>query len=264
MCHHIKPKSVGTYLSGICNQLEPYFPRIREFRNSALVSRTLAGCLRLRGSPTNRKHALTLEDIDVILIALASSSGHDDLLFIAQLLTGFFALHRLGEMTYPDQVDLRDPRKIVRRISVHVSPDAYQYFLPSHKADKLFEGNIVIVPRNASRRDPWLAFTSYLHSRDHLFPFSTALWLRANGTIPSRSWFITRLRRFFDASIAGQSLRAGGATSLASNGVAPSIIQGIGRWTSESFRVYIRKNPVLLQALLFARSSRAESTYIHD
>ena len=37
MCHHIKPNSVGTYLSGICHQLEPYFPDVRSSHNSALV-----------------------------------------------------------------------------------------------------------------------------------------------------------------------------------------------------------------------------------
>ena len=44
MCHHIKPDSVDTYLSGICQQLEPYFPSVREIRKSILCKHTLAGC----------------------------------------------------------------------------------------------------------------------------------------------------------------------------------------------------------------------------
>jgi hypothetical protein len=44
MCHHINPKSVDNYLSGVCNNLEGYFPHVRTSRNSALVSRTLAVC----------------------------------------------------------------------------------------------------------------------------------------------------------------------------------------------------------------------------
>jgi hypothetical protein len=47
-------------------------------------------------------------------------------------------------------------------------------------------------------------------------------------------------------------MRAGGATSLAENGVAPHIIQGIGRWASPAWQIYIRKHPVLLQAMLHA------------
>jgi hypothetical protein len=36
MCHHIKPDSVDSYLSGICQQLEPYFPSVRNTRKSIL------------------------------------------------------------------------------------------------------------------------------------------------------------------------------------------------------------------------------------
>jgi hypothetical protein len=42
---HISPKSVESYLSGICNNLEPFFPEIRANRASALVKRTLKGAL---------------------------------------------------------------------------------------------------------------------------------------------------------------------------------------------------------------------------
>src|SRR5580704_11500457 len=30
MSYHIKPQSVDSYLSGICNQLEPHFPDVRK------------------------------------------------------------------------------------------------------------------------------------------------------------------------------------------------------------------------------------------
>ena len=78
-------------------------------------------------------------------------------------------------------------------------------------------------------------FKTYLSSHNHLFRACPELWLRADGTIPTRAWFINRLRRFFPASIAGQSMRAGGATALAEAGVLPNLIQAAGRWTSETF-----------------------------
>ena len=98
-------------------------------------------------------------------------------------------------------------------------------------------------------------FTTYLKSRDSHFPLRPELWLRANGTIPMRSWFIARLRKFFSNCIAGQSMRAGGATALAEAGVAPNLIQTVGRWTSETFTCYVHKNPFLFEALLIGRSS---------
>jgi hypothetical protein len=55
MSHHIKPDSVDSYLSGISQQLEPYFPNVRQIRKSMLCKWTLTGCKRLRGVPTKRK-----------------------------------------------------------------------------------------------------------------------------------------------------------------------------------------------------------------
>ena len=50
---YINPKSVDTYLSGICNQLETHFPNVRDARKSALVSRALQGAKRRFGVPTH-------------------------------------------------------------------------------------------------------------------------------------------------------------------------------------------------------------------
>jgi hypothetical protein len=102
MCHHINPKSIDNYLSEVCNNLEGYFPHVRTSRNSALVSQTLAGCKRLYSRPSHRKRALMREDLLIVHNNLSGSQSHDDLLFLAQLLSGFNALLRLGELVWPD------------------------------------------------------------------------------------------------------------------------------------------------------------------
>jgi hypothetical protein len=257
MCHHINPSSVDTYLSGICQQLEPYFPSVRDARKSMLCKRTLTGCKRLRGVPTRRKRALSMDDLRRVVTHYSYSHSHDELLFVSQLLTGFFALMRLGELVVSDDKSIIDHRKITSRTSVRMSDSDYRFFLPSHKADRFFEGNTIIIQQHNNAVDPLLHFKRYLSSRDRLFPFSPDLWLRADGSRPSRSFFIQRLNLFFDADsgVAGQSMRSGGATSLAENGVPPHLIQAIGRWASTAFQIYIRKNPVLLQALLFGRAA---------
>ncbi len=67
---------------------------------------------------------------------------------------------------------------------------------------------------------------------------------------------MSHLRTFFDKGVAGQSMRAGGATSLAEHGAAPILIQCSGRWTSDSFLAYVRKNPGLM-----SRAARRHRTY---
>jgi len=255
MSHHISPRSVKTYLSGLVNQLLPFFPEIQEARQSHIVRKTLQGCLKLKSKPTTRKQALSTADISVVLSHFSTSSDHDDLLFVALLLTAFFALHRLGELTFPDDNTIRDWRKVIRRSSVSLHPDRYGFTLPAHKADRQFEGSSIVVWGEQFGYPSLKHFISYLDSRDAKFPLASPLWLTSSGSVPTRSFFIKRLRSFFPPHIAGQSLRAGGATMLAEKGTAPYIIQAAGRWSSEAFRIYVRKNPFLLQALLFANPS---------
>ncbi|KIK33906.1 hypothetical protein CY34DRAFT_67563, partial [Suillus luteus UH-Slu-Lm8-n1] len=89
------------------------------------------------------------------------------------------------------------------------------FVLPTHKVNPQFEGGTIIIQRSLVHPDPHHSFLAYLHSRDSLFPYLSTLWLRENGSIPTRSWFLSRLRKIFPPTIAGHSMRAGGATSLA-------------------------------------------------
>jgi len=252
----INPKSVDSYLSGICNQLEPFFPDIRKNRTSTLVTRTLAGAKRYRGTPTHRKAPLTVTNLMTVSNDLHSSTDHDDLLFDAQINTGFTGLLRLGEMTWPDKVALRNYKKVTMRFSLQWLFHAYSCWLPTHKADTTFEGNRVVVKRISGAPDPFPIMEHYIKSRDQHFPFHPQLWLKADGTVPLRSWFIARMRQYFGTDIAGQSLRAGGATAMAEAGAAPELIMGAGRWSSpSSLQRYIRKNPVVLHALILSRTA---------
>ena len=255
MSHHISPRSVKTYLSGLVNQLLPFFPNVSEARSSPLVKKTLQGCLKLKSQPTKRKQALSLADISLITSHFANSTDHDTLLFISLLLTAFFALHRLGELTFPNDTTICDWRKVIRRSSVSLHPDRYGFTLPAHKADRQFEGSTIIVWGEQFGCPSLKHFTSYLQSRDAKFPLASPLWLTSTGLVPTCAFFISHLHTFFPPHIAGQSLRAGGATMLAEKGAAPYIIQAAGRWSSEAFRIYVCKNPFLLQALLFANPS---------
>ena len=136
MSHHIKPCSVSTYLSSICQQLKPYFPNVHAAHLSPLVERTMKGCMRLKSTATKRKCALTIPDLEAVLNALSHSTNHDNLLFQAMLLTGFFALMHLGELTFPDDANLHNWRKVTKQSSLTIDDDQYGFLLPSHKADR--------------------------------------------------------------------------------------------------------------------------------
>lgn len=251
MSHHIEPRSIRTYLTGIVNELEAFYPHVREVRRSRVVVRTLQGCFRRFSSPLNQKQPLTREHLCLVMDHTPLPISFDDLLFCTLLETGFFGLNRLGELTWPDKVDHRDYAKLSWRHSVVLGADSYQFLLRRDKTDSRFEGNKVVVQRSTSQPDPVETFTRYLIARDQFFPCHPQLWLRMDGSVPLRGWFVRKLRTFLPPSISGHSMRAGGATSLAAAGVPPAQIQAIGRWKSPAFERYIRKNPTLLQALIF-------------
>src|ERR1700678_2506029 len=103
MAHYIKPQSVSSYLSGICNQLEPFFPDVRSHRLHWLVTKTLVGCQKMFPSTTSRKRPLTRAELINISRFYISSNVYNDILFLTILLTGFHGLLRLGELTWPDR-----------------------------------------------------------------------------------------------------------------------------------------------------------------
>jgi len=99
MSHHIKPSSVSTYLSGIANQLEVYYPEVCQACKSPLVVQTLQGCKHLKGSPTICKMPLSIPTLSCILSSLDHSQTHDDYLFCAMICTSFYGLLHLGELS---------------------------------------------------------------------------------------------------------------------------------------------------------------------
>jgi hypothetical protein len=251
--HFLKPNTVKSYLSGICSQLESTYPDVRHHHAHHFVIQALRGCAKRFSLGTTRKRPLSHADLATVRQS-PSTSSHDNLLFIAVLFTGFNALMQLGELVWPDNHSLRSYRKISMRTSVTFLDDgSISFFLSTHKADPLFEGNRIILRHLDAPHDPSAPFSLYLTSRDSKFPLHPALWLRNDGSIPTRSWFLRRLRRFFPTDIAGQSMRCSGATALAQDGVSLDHIQAIGRWASSAFCIYIRQHPILLAAGLTPR-----------
>ena len=145
MAHHIKPSSVDSYLSGICNELKLFHPDVRKNRHHHLVTRTLQGCKKLCAVPTTHKRPLSHTELAELCTQYMSSNSHDDLLFFIILLVGFHVLMCLGELVWPDKKDLQDFQKVTTRDLVELLPKGFSFFLPGHKANKFFEGNKVIV-----------------------------------------------------------------------------------------------------------------------
>jgi hypothetical protein len=222
-----------------------------------MVVSTLKGAMRRQGKEVKRKDAISTSQLNDILTALQNDSSYDTLLFLAILLVGFFALLRLGEMTIPDNPKLREPKKEILRTSVFKTSSTCGFLLPGNKTDRFFKGNKIIIRANSGSPNPLPFLLAYIAARDQKFPYHSGLFVTSRGTPPTSSWFTNRLREFLPENYSGHSLRAGGATWLASIGASPSLIQGMGRWTSDTWQQYIRKHPIVIHALLSSSRNNA-------
>ncbi|EUC67540.1 tyrosine recombinase-like protein, putative, partial [Rhizoctonia solani AG-3 Rhs1AP] len=253
----VKPSTVVGYLSGICSNLEPFYPSVRTIRNDRLVSKTLAGLKRRFGTAPRQKRAMTVQEMTDFVTILGSSTDYDDQLFLAILVAGFHALHRLGELCWPNETQYQSYRRLIPRHSTSIDAKAFSYLLPAHKADPGFQGSHIRIVQQWDAIDPIPTLRTYLSTRDSRFAGFLELWLTSGGITPTKSWFITRLHRYGAADLSGHSLRSGGATALALSGVPDAYIQKLGRWSSDAWQGYVRAHPTVLLALIDDSRPRA-------
>lgn len=242
----MSPRTLEAYLSGLASVFSKSHPNVAVATNSRAVREVLKGCKRQFSSPVARKEPLSLQDL--VRVHSATSKSFDDVLFLALLLVGFHALHRLGELTVPNNARARDDRKVIKRTSLFVSDCGkfLRYTLPYSKSDQFFLGSTVLLSRcQIHGACPVDALLRYLAMRDLYFISSPFLFLTSRGSPPTRAWFLSRFRRFFAKEKSGHSMRSGGASALARAGFPLDYIQDVGGWSSEAFKTYVRDHPIL-------------------
>jgi hypothetical protein len=150
----------------------------------------------------------------------------------------------MGELIQKNDQSLFDWRKIIKRASIIFENGRAQYHLPYHKSDPFYRGTDVIFTRQ-DIADPVLLLKDYVALCDPIHGAKAALFLREDGSHPSRSWFELKFFAVLDRRFGGHSPRTGYATFLASLGMPESIIQAVGRWSSDAWKTYIRENPAI-------------------
>jgi hypothetical protein len=230
------------YLTGARHFLSELYPDFDHNRSHPLVQATISGSRKLRADPVRRKQPLRTTHLEAFLLIAQETRSYDDLLFVTILSCAFYACHRIGELVWKSERSLHDWRKVIKRGSLSFSPNRATYHLPYHKADRFYQGTEILFTTQEIA-DPVRLLRDYVTLRDSFHGAKTALFLTQDGSVPSRHWFDRRFFARLDRSFGGHSARAGGATFYASLGLSEDIIQALGRWSSQSWRIYIRDNP---------------------
>lgn len=232
------------YLTGVRHFLRDIYPEFDANRAHALVKTTIRGAKKVRADGVQRKLPLRLAHLQSFVNVARCTGTYDDFLFAVLLSCAFYGCHRMGELVQKNDHSLFDWRKIIKRPSVRFENGRVQYHLPYHKGDPFFRGTDVLF-MSQEVANPVSLLKEYLCLRDRLHGAKAALFLRENGSHPSRSWFDLKFFAILDRRFGGHSARTGCATFLASLGVSESVIQAIGRWSSEAWKTYIRENPAI-------------------
>ncbi|KAF8338753.1 uncharacterized protein EI90DRAFT_2887365, partial [Cantharellus anzutake] len=218
-------QTIISYLLGIVHHLQPFYLGAQAVRKHLLIVGVLRGVERTDGEPIRWK---LLIESHLLVDRYVVSSEFDNHLFLAICFTAFHGLLRIGELVVPDDTSKLNFWKLTLCCSMefihHDAINTYQFLLPTHKTD-CREWILVVIQSRVFPLDPLYFFKLYIQSRDALFPFFPHLWIRGDGSLPSRSWFLRKLHAVLPKDFSGHSFRSGGATHLASQGVPESTIQ---------------------------------------
>ena len=238
--------SIRTYFSAVRNLHimhragDPLVGKLR-------LSLCLRGIKRMSARPGDRRLPITPYILSVIRRSLDSHpEDPDNVMFWAACCMGFFAFLRSAEFTVPSLSGF-DPTVHLSPEDVatdsHTNPSVVVIKIKASKCDQFKQGVSVCVGRTNESICPVVAILTYCALRGRepgpFFRFQ-------DGSPLTKPRLVTRMKSILQSAgvdpsqYSGHSFRIGAATTAASQGIPDSTIQTLGRWSSESFRRYIR------------------------
>ena len=200
------------------------------------------GSKKVWADAVERKLPLQLAHLQSFINVGHCTGTYDDLLFAILISCAFYGCHRMGKLVQKNNCDLFNWRKIIKRVSLLFKSGHAQYRLPYHKGDPFYRGtDVIFMAQDVA--DPVSLLKEYLILHDHIHGAKMALFLWENGIHPSHSWFELKFFAILDRRYGGHSPRTGYAMFLASLGVSETVIQAVGCWSSEAWKIYICENP---------------------
>jgi hypothetical protein len=258
----LKPGSIGQYLT----HLTKFFacvglpqPLWKDMKKLRVLRTRIKGLQIAKGKKKQPVHFKLVKQI----VDSADTTRADSNVFVAILIVGVVGLFRLGELLVTSKSDIRQERLLrVGHVAFYPTIDDPQHvsiFLPYSKCDKWGMGINIVLPANKdSQYCPVQRLLELVRGRDPTEP----LFVWPAGVIITKSAFIKELRRNLlllgiDYKLySGHSLRRGGAMSAKASGASDELIRILGRWSSDSYKIYIKCVPthiLELNAMLAAR-----------
>ena len=242
----LKPKTIKAYLAGLRSLRQDCTLDVTELEvySHPILQRIIAGLRRLYGEGETHERRPITRDILLQLISRFNQRTLEGANLHSAFCLAFAGFLRMGEFTY-DKVECDFNSWNLTRGSVSLSEDRLFLVLPASKTDPFRRGVTLTISAAA---DEACAIKS-LRNLFERFPKAHHQPLFSNlaGTF-SRNYVTRKLQEGirswgYAGNYTGHSFRRGAATSARLAGLSEEEIQLLGRWKSNSYRLYIKTHP---------------------
>ncbi len=239
-------KTIKAYLTGVrSTHVDMGFDDLHVFHHP-MLQRIIAGIRRMRGEPGVKERRPITRDLLLLMLADIDKTSRLGANLHAAFCLAFAGFLRIGEFTYSN-ADRNDPEFanwFLTRRSVAFYEDHVELSLPASKTDPFRQGVTILVAGADDDACP-VASLQNLFER---FPSPRHAPLFDMGTGFSRQWVTQMLRNILAAlgiagNYSGHSFRRGAATSARDAGLTEDRIMLLGRWRSDSYKLYIETHP---------------------
>lgn len=241
----LKHRSIKSYLSGLrCLQIQlglgnPFAEALPR------LDYVLTGIKRVEasgGSTPRVRLPITIDILQHLHDAwLSQPTSTEGVMLWAAASVGFFGFLRSGEFTVPS-AEAYDPNTHLNLSDValdsRTAPSMVRLSIKQSKTDPFRQGVYIFLGLSGTHICPVRALIKYIGIRP---PTPGPLFMLSTGVPLTRAYLVTNLKAALnDSAYNGHSFRIGAATTAAQRGLEDSLIQTLGRWRSDAYKLYIK------------------------
>lgn len=242
----LQVKTIKAYLTGVRSaHINIGFDDLKVFHHP-MLQRIIAGIRRMRGEAGVKERRPITRDLLLLMLANIDKTTRLGANLHAAFCLAFAGFLRIGEFTYSinDRSDPEFAKWFLTRRSVAFYKDYIELSLPASKTDPFRQGVTILI---ASASDDACPISS-LQNLFNRFPAPKHAPLFDAGVGFSRQWVTQMLRDILmtlgiTGNYSGHSFRRGAATSARDAGLTEDRIMLLGRWRSDSYKLYIETHP---------------------
>ena len=245
-----KSKTLKSYVTGVRSvHVDMGYEDLAAF-HSPQLERIIAGLRRMRGEAGSLERRPITKDLLLQMLPHFNRRTREGATLHAAFCLAFAAFLRIGEFTYSAK-DLEDPdfsQWFLTRRFVTLYEDHLELTLPASKTDPFRRGITLSIAASDDDACPVQALRRLF--RWEASPDSPLFQWEGAFT---RQVVTKKLREILtllgvEGHYSGHSFRRGAATSAREAGLSDQEIQLLGRWKSESYRLYIVTHPARILA----------------